>query len=426
MHSWAYYTKRKILRLVGSVMVGLALFLVTAHAERLGIISTPSQSLATSLDLIYSAKSDICLTRFIFNNDTSATGAIAALIDAAQRGVKVRLVVDALNNRIPKDYQAYMLEAGVEIREFNPLTRILQWNYRMHDKVFVADGQRLLLGGRNVGNEYFDVGAPKWLKVDREVIIEGEATAARAREYCDELWASDSVVPLKLSELDAARKKSITLELYKHRRLIREALNTRLKGAKVEATISVDPSKVKFIHDVHGGKVQNFGVHDEILAMIEGAKKEIVIETPYLVVTEEMRRALYAARLRGVTVMIYTNSLQTNNQPLTQAAYETDRSAFLSHGIRLFELQGKESMHAKSISVDRRLCFIGSYNFNSRSANLDTETGVIIEDEKFTEELLSAITRELGPRVSEIHLTDLPGGCSIFLEMTAHQLREYL
>jgi putative cardiolipin synthase len=172
-----------------------------AVADVFRILDGDQEAAQARIDLIQQARVSLDAEYFIVENDQASLVGLALLRDAARRGVSVRLIVDASFNEMSRPIQAYLLTQGVEIKEYHPF-RIskLRWTTRrLHDKLVVADGERMLTGGRNIANPYFGFGERNY--VDRDAFVAGRA-AADARAYFHDLWYSPEVRVTRLSGYD--------------------------------------------------------------------------------------------------------------------------------------------------------------------------------------------------------------------------------
>ena len=355
---------------------------------------------------------------------------------AAQRGVRVRLLLDDMNAK-GLDQQLLALDAhpNIEIRLYNPfrnrsgvrrmletLIRAFRVNHRMHNKAWIVDGRAAVVGGRNIGKEYFDASSGTNFR-DLDVLLMGPAVADASAIF-DRYWNSDAVVPIgRLGEKDNARLQA----------LMRDAeAQTRSAGAqtylrRVEATPGVQafvtqqlqPFWVSNIHVVADPAQKWRGDdHREWLAhtlapVIQGAKQRADLISPYFVPGTGGTTMLTTLETHGVQVGVVTNSLAANDVPAVHSGYARYRKPLLQGGVQLHELraQGKiesaglfgssgASLHTKAFVVDARRGFIGSFNLDPRSVVLNTEMGVLFDDPALGAALQAEYQRLAGPAYS--------------------------
>ena len=401
-----------------AVLVTLAVFsAASAQAgDKVRILHSDGDALQARVDLLQQAKQEINVSYYIVGDDEVPLVFLSLLRDAARRGLTVRLLVDGHNgnNQMPRALQAHLLREGVEIREYHPpLVLNGYWiKNRMHDKLVIVDGEHLITGGRNLKDDYYGLACENFL--DRDVYLRG-CTASDARCYFMARWESGNVCPTRLS--GRINKKKLEKEMT-HTELNNgcdeEAIciaGHLLDEAKANAEccqlVKFDTNTdwsaeaheadcVDFLHDDPCGKKTKCpGIADDMLELLDRAQCSIVLETPYLVLSKEMKRLLASAVCRGVRVQILTNSLGTNNHHSAQAAYENDKRWFLRHGIELWELTGCKHLHAKAAVIDDSIAIIGSYNFDMLSEKRNSEVAVAIHDQDVAASLLASIGAHL-------------------------------
>ena len=365
----------------------------TAHADVFRVLDDDRDAAQARVDLIQQAQKEIAAVYFLAHNDRITITALALLRDARRRGVgSVRLIVDANFQHIPRAVLAHLRDEGVEVRVYHAMTlRHPSWLFhRMHEKVVVVDGQRYIAGGRNLAEEYF--GLRKRNFVDRDVYVDGPS-AAQAQRHFEDLWASSDVSDLrvrvsgndkvKASHLldDAATGKALDGFI---------ALNTGTNWSDGQR----DAEAVRFIHDPIG--VEGVHVAEQLEEVIAGAKREVVIESPYLVPSGSMLTLLEKKLTEGVRVRIVTNSLRSCDGALPFAGYIKYRRRMVRDGIDLREYRGPDTLHAKTLVIDGKTVLVGSYNIDPRSANLNTEVMCMAEDETIARQLLASIDKHIG------------------------------
>jgi putative cardiolipin synthase len=395
-------------------------------AERPGLsgvlpLNNGRDAFAARVLLADAAERSLDVQYYIWRNDLSGTLLFDALRRAADRGVRVRLLLDD-NNTIGLDGVLAALDSHphIEIRLFNAFAdRRWRWwdflidfsrlNRRMHNKSFTVDDRVTIIGGRNVGDEYFDAGS-QTLFVDLDVLAVGPVVSDVAQDF-DRYWSSASVVPLATvlpaagtaaldafirgSEQTAADPRaSAYLETLRHLPLVRDLLLRRLAYIWAPTRmISDDPAK-GLAHERQPDLMLR-----RLREVLGALERELYLISPYFVPTQRGAR-FFAQRARdGVRVMILTNSLEATDVVAVHAGYMKRRKSLLRAGVRLFELRrtaprrrhllrmrgstggssSGSSLHSKTFSMDRERVFIGSFNFDQRSAHLNTEIGFIID-----------------------------------------------
>jgi putative cardiolipin synthase len=365
-----------------------------ARGDVVRLLRTDQEAAQARVDLIQLAQAEIDASYFAVGDDQLAMAMLALLRDASRRGVRVRLIVDGLNNDIPGPVQRHLEAEGVEIREYHPVqaTHLLWINRRLHDKVLVADKCNLIVGSRNLDYRHFGLACQNY--VDSDAFVRGCA-AREASSYFECLWRSDEVRPARpprrLTKSGGADEPcGCRLPDYSQlppcAALDKALCDLQLRGmVRCDAAIDwaeglCDAHPTRFLadDDEHVGKHSR--ISREILELFAGAQESIILESPYLVFSKHLDDALAAAQSRGVQVVILTNSLASTDQTLVYAGYANQKKRLLARGIEFWEYAGPKHFHAKTALIDGRISVIGSYNFDPRSEHLNTETAVLTCD----------------------------------------------
>jgi putative cardiolipin synthase len=321
----------------------------------------------TRLALIANETRELRYNTFIFGLDETGRSTLGALVDAATRGVKVKLIVDGfhLENlaRYRHTLQALM-DLGVEVRVFNPVYRHpLSINNRNHMKSLIGT-QEMIVGGRNTQNHYFRE------YIDVEAHVRGPTVQSAASHY-DEVFNSPHVrAPVGTSNLDETLKARRDLLAWAREfRMNRTPPNRRLSR-------STDVEDIRYIGDPADPVAKRTaGLNQEIVAMINRAERSLEFVNPYVLMSPEVEEAIRRARARGVRVSVMTNSSATTDSGLVARAWEIKREHLLEMGVEVYE-STQNYVHAKTIIRDGREVFIGSFNLDMRSFNLNLENGI--------------------------------------------------
>lgn len=420
--------------------------LAQAHPDKSGVFALADgrDAFAARALLARAADRSIDVQYYIWRHDMSGTLLFEELHDAADRGVRVRLLLDD-NNTTGLDLILSMLDAhpDIEVRLFNPfmhrrfralgfLTDFARLNRRMHNKSFTVDNQITIIGGRNVGDEYFDAGQDL-LFVDLDAMAIGPVVNDVSQDF-DRYWASDSSYPVDriLPRVDpqaiAALSSEALLverdpaaaaytEAIAHLPFVRDLQTSRLPIEwATTRMVSDDPAKGL-------GRAADEALVMQRLREIRGASThELQLISPYFVPTADGVEALVDLARRNVDIAILTNSLEATDVAAVHAGYAKRRRALLENDIALFEMKrsfspptlrdrglpgsSASSLHAKTFSVDRSRIFIGSFNFDPRSAHLNTENGFVIESPAMAQALADAFTSSIPARAYELRLSD--------------------
>ncbi len=409
-----------------------------ARADTLRLLSTHLEAGQARIDLVQQARHEISLATYTLKYDNYGVATLSLLRDAARRGVRVRVVMDAYRSNLPDALVAHLAECGVEVRVYHPLTwnRVFDSNRRCHDKLLVIDRQQAIVGSRNVNDPHYGLSVNNF--VDRDVYVRG-ATAGAVQTYFDQLWASDEVDPIKPSDFkaqapdvapgrnwlapplppdemtssdDRAAGLSWAADVLDHgRTVLARGQLWRLDGRTDWGAGRAAAADTRFLFDTGGVKQKSDPITTELVREIDRARQSIVLESPYFVPPEIMEQALTRARARGVAVTLLTNSLVSTNVMFAHAGYTNDRPRLLAQGIQIYEYAGPEHFHNKSAVFDERVVMVTSHNFDSRSEKLNTEVAVVAVDPQLAGELLASFGRLL-EESDHIQSDGLPRGAS--------------
>jgi putative cardiolipin synthase len=415
---------------------------LVTHPNLSGIypLPDPRGAFAARIQLARSAERCLDVQYYIWNNDLTGVLLAQALIDAADRGVRVRVLLDDNNTGgLDSILAAFDAHPRIEVRLFNPfvirwprlgyLTDFARANRRMHNKSFTADNQVTIVGGRNIGDEYF--GATNGsLFIDLDAMAIGPVVNEVSLQF-DRYWNSDSSYPVRkllrrvnadertrlaaaAREVENSPRAQAYLRAINELPFVQQLLENRLKCDWAEVhVVSDDPAKgLGRAKELFPKRLQH---------LIGRPKKNLELASAYFVPTREGAESLISFARDGARVMVLTNSLEATDVPAVHAGYAKRRRQLLAAGIRLFELKhtfeakGKEkhaglggssgaSLHAKTFSVDHARLFIGSFNFDPRSARLNTELGFVIESPRLAREVADVLETRVTKRAYEVHL----------------------
>jgi putative cardiolipin synthase len=375
---------------LGAVLAALLLLAApAARAEPTArLLLAAEEAAAARVELVLGAEREVLASSFIVGHEPLSLTALALLRDAARSGLDVKLLVDAQWNKMPPEVQAHLLDEGVEIREYHPFRwRRPGWlTRRLHDKLLVVDGEALVAGGRNVESPYFGLGRQLARRdyLDVDVLVRG-AVAAEARSYYLALWDSRHVRPVA-ARSDAAARQGAAAELDRHQAWLVARVEREVAAGHREHPMHV-LAGARLLHDPVAGKGRGPGVAEALAALIDGAERRVVIESPYLIPTRGFEELLRRTVARGVAVRILTNSPTTTDNLWAQAGYVGERRELVAIGVELWEYQGPESLHGKAAVIDGDTAVVASFNLDPRSERLNTELALVLEDAALAAEL---------------------------------------
>jgi len=365
-----------------------------ARADEVTLLAADSAAATARFDLITAARHEIDLAYFIVDDDSFSSAFLEALRKAARRGVRVRMVVDGFGSVLPIPTQAALVGSGIQLREYHQPRLLLPDSItnRLHDKYLARDRVEIIVGGRNMKDSYFGrapAGHRNYLDLDLR--IRGKV-ATNSKQYFDALWNSPEVRPITpgrfLSRSAPQLMNSLRLRwapAVARQGPVEIALSDT---APMFAPLTIPSNRIQFIYDPAGRKDNPGGVQANVCRLLNSARQSIVLETPYFVPTGQFDRVLRGALERHVRVIVLTNSLETTDHQIVYPAYRDRVVRYLNDGAEIWEYHGPDTLHAKMIVVDQRSAAVTSFNFDPRSANLDTQTGIVIHDRRFANQVL--------------------------------------
>jgi putative cardiolipin synthase len=382
--------------------------------------------------LVDNAEASIDLQYFLMKSDNAGYVLAAKLLDAAERGVRVRVLLDDIFTTVT-DEQLAVLNAhpNLEVRIFNPIARkgIYAFNYvgnfsltnrRMHNKALIADNQLAVVGGRNLAVEYYQLEETGEF-MDFDMLSAGPIVREVSAEF-DSYWNHQLAVPLEalFVQKDAARLAEMRAALDKlmsgaGESIYAEAVNTEVLNKLLDGSYDPYIADARLIVDNPQKLLEKVSneqkiVVNEIRDVLLAADSEVIISTPYFIPRERGIEILQELGARGVRVLIFTNSLSTNNHTAVHSAYSSYRKDILEAGVELWEaradavqvtsedgelLPGKLTLHTKGIIVDRDQVFVGSLNLDPRSIDINTEMGLLIDSPELGGRLAAGFERRL-------------------------------
>jgi putative cardiolipin synthase len=389
--------------------------LVAAHAHESGFIALNEggDAFAARILLADAAEHSIDAQYYIWRHDNAGSMLLQALLRAAERGVNVRLLLDDVNTAgLDAALAALDAHPRIEVRVFNPfrwrrfrliglLADFARLNRRMHNKSYTVDGTVTVVGGRNIGDEYFGTGDGLQF-TDLDVLAIGPVVADVARDF-ERYWTSTPAQPLARvlaghTALSHAQQDSARVvaagENYAgalgRERCVRELLDGLLAFDWARAHLVSDaPAKVL------GHARRRTMLLSKLREIVGTPQRELHLVSPYFVPTRAGVAFLVALARQGIHISVLTNSLEATDVAAVHAGYARWRRPLLRAGIALFESRrllptarrhrrrrggsSSTSLHAKTFAIDGERVFVGSFNFDPRSAQLNTEMGLLIE-----------------------------------------------
>jgi len=384
------------------------------------------------LVLMDNAECSIDAQYFLMKPDDAGLVFAHAMIEAADRGVQVRFLIDDVFTTVDDRALVYLNEhPNIELRIFNPISRkgiralnfflnFSRANRRMHNKSFTIDNALSIVGGRNIAAEYFQLDAEGEF-IDFDMIAAGPIVHDVSDSF-DSYWHHELAIPVDALYDGADVEDQERIRQAFDRRMdesghsvygdaVNKVMTQRRLTGGVEPfladarAIFDEPQKLmEKVSDEH--KV----VAREIAAALDDAQNEILVYTPYFIPGKEGMDLIEKIRAKGVRIVLLTNSLATNNHTAVHSAYAQYRKRLLAAGVELWEARGNAAnqvqedgtekrkyltLHTKGIMIDRRFTFVGSLNLDRRSLDLNSEMGIMVDSEEMAATLAELTTQRL-------------------------------
>lgn len=437
-----------------------------ADSGVLPLVSGPD-ALAARLALARQARHTLDLQYYIWHSDGTGQLLAGTLLAAAERGVKVRVLLDDLGVAV-EDRTLLVLDShpNIEVRLFNPvplrrtpllgtLLNFRQANRRMHNKSFTADGKVTIVGGRNIGDEYFGA-AEEMNFADFDVAAQGPVVREASAAF-DRYWNHPAAVPVHRTanrgpQIRPEELRTAMMNLHPHSQLQKDSPQAAALRSNPMANISLrdpvfyrgqasivadDPDKIQ-----HRPEDSSTHLAPQLREVVDLTKKELLLVSPYFIPGKDGVTWLRNLEDRGVTVQIITNSLASTDVAAVHAGYARYRKSLLATGVGLYEMKAvapirqdhgpegpaglnlpgssSSGLHAKTFVFDRRWVFVGSLNLDPRSLQLNTEMGMLIDSPPLArlmaermESHLPGVSWQLGPRPGGLSWTTRESGQTV-------------
>jgi putative cardiolipin synthase len=382
-------------------------------------------ALCLRIGLIEKAERSIDIQSYLIRDDLSGNLIALKLIEAANRGVRVRLLMDdALTEPIDAGLLSLNDHINIEVRVFNPFprrrSRLISFianfnilNRRMHNKSFTIDNQVTIVGGRNLADEYYQTSVTSEF-LDEDIAAIGPVVDDVSDGF-DEYWNTKEAMPVSVFDKHVPHQAlNETIEagqrhLEKHRESpVIRGLNEHLVRELVDGELPWVSAKTELVLD-HPDKVRGLvrrqigDVTERLIKMVSSATGEVIVVSPYFVPQREGVNFFGGLAKKGVRVVILTNSLASTNHSSVHAVYARYRKPLLRQGVELYELRPIEegnvvgeadparlTLHSKVAVVDRLSVFVGSFNLDPRSLYINTELGMVVESDVIGEAMASS------------------------------------
>ena len=390
------------------------------------------------------AEKTIDVQYFIWEDDITGAILINQLIKASERGVRVRLLIDDVHSG-GRDFGMAKLNtlANFEVRLFNPfedrnfrafefIANMSRLNHRMHNKSFIMDNTFAIIGGRNIGNKYFGISADVNFR-DLDVLAAGPIVKDISHSF-DVFWNSEWAIPIQAISKKQPSAKDVHKGLQNLQEYIdehkdfpyrihrtQEEIYQRMNAAK-EDLIWAD---AEILYDDPAKKIDTVtgyqGIIPHLRQWVDETQDEILIESAYYIAGPDGAKRVRELHDKGIKIRVLTNSMATNDVAAAFVFYEKYRKGLVENGVELYELRpdpnsqrkfwsllaskSSASLHTKVIVFDRQKTFIGSFNLDPRSVDINTEVGLLIDSKELAEKVIAYM--DVGTKPSDSYRLEL-------------------
>lgn len=396
-------------------------------------------ALGARLALIDGAEHSIDAQYFLMKNDAAGFIFAMKLLEAADRGARVRFLLDDVFTSV--DDEVFLLldqHPNIEMRLFNPLgrggNRWLNYlgdfdraNRRMHNKSFTVDNKLSIVGGRNIAEEYFDL-KPGGDFRDADILVAGMLVEDIGRNF-DRFWNHELAVPMKAfkpaqpdRDLETARAEAADEFSKAIRTIYGQAIGSELVQDLLTDRVTLLAAEGEMISDDPDKLLNDVSADHQLLVtrmaeVVAGAESEVIVVTPYFIPGPNGVEFWRRQTERGVRVIVLTNSLASTNHVAVHGAYARYRHRLIEAGVELYELRvdaltgnrdddrppiESVTLHTKAMLMDRRYTFIGSLNLDPRSIDINTEMGVLVDSTDMTESLAAPFMEVIPERAYRV------------------------
>lgn len=363
-----------------------------------------TQALVYRLALIESAQRELIMTTFDMGDGESGQDLMAAMLQAADRGVRIRLMVDGINAWLKLEksdlFGAFSTHPNIEIRFYNPirLTKLWKLNYRMHDKYLIADDTAYILGGRNSNNLFLGAYRDTY-NIDRDLYVlertEKNASDVMQKKernslqdikaYFEKIWVQPDQKIFRKKETEKTKEGLALLrEHYKELQTAYPEAFSENETLLTQDLIRVD--SIQFLHNPLYADEKVPVVYQRICQEMEQGET-ILIQTPYIICDKGMYQDLSELCRAGKQIEIITNAVESGANPWGCTDYLNERKSILKTGAGVYACMAGQSLHTKTVLIDDETSIVGSYNLDLRSTYLDTELMLLVKSKELNKQL---------------------------------------
>ena len=361
------------------------------------VIHHLEEALAVRCELIDKAQEKIVVTQYSIKDDDSGVIFMGKLLDAAERGVKVELLVNNLSTKMSNSgrtpIKLFQSHPNIAIKGVGGIHLLKPWtmNNVLHDKLIIVDDSYVLSSGRNIENRFLLPKNQEDATYDRDILVHAldkkkqQSIVSQGQYYFQQLWKQKGATLKKQPEFLGEKMNVVKKKFLNDYQQTLSKREKAVQATSIEQLTFVPVDSVKLLTNSVGKTVKYPGVLQALNEYFERAKQEVVIQTPYIIVTNSME-TIITNRNADVEAKIITNYEKSSPNLLAISGYEHQKKK-IEQQATIYEYIGKGSLHQKAISIDETISMIGSFNFESRSTFLSTENLIVVEGKELNEQL---------------------------------------
>ena len=376
----------------------------TSGTERIAYITDNNDALLYRLGMIEEAEKSIILSTFDFNDDEAGQDILSALLNAADRGVDIRVIVDGISGFMDVQHNPWFLaldaHKNAQVRIYNPVNFLKPWDMqaRLHDKYLIVDRSMYILGGRNT-YDFFLGDQPGYQNYDWDILVcvpEGkkDTSLEQVRDYFSSVWKISDCKLYGKSQIWKWNPSVKTAEGELRRRykeIAKEHPDWIMEKDYTEETVEV--KKMTLLSNPTHVYAKEPVVFYEMTELMKQADHEVLFHTPYIICNDWMMRQLVEVCEGEKEIRMMTNSVANNGNPFGAMDYRRNRGKIIDTGVQIMEYDDGVSYHGKCFTIDGRLTGIGSFNWDMRSAYLDTELMLVADSEELIRQMNQAMAK---------------------------------
>ncbi len=381
-----YITHKKVSNIYKTTIAAIDFYNDETGSERIAYLDDNTEAMVYRLKMIEEAEKEIFMSTFDFNADQAGKEMMSALLHAAEKGVKVQILVDGISGFTDLNgnrwFQAFASNENISIHIYNPVNLLKPYKLqaRLHDKYLIIDNKMYLLGGRNTSNLFLgDYTAKK--NIDRELFVyetvPGMNTSLNnLKTYFSQIWELPDCKPyMPANKIEKIKEFQEELNA-QYETLADTYPQIRLEHSWLEKTM--ETNRITLLSNPIEAENKEPWLWYSINQLIKEGK-EVTIHSPYIICGKEMYQDLAEICKTVGTVNLITNNVVSGANPWGCTDYLNEKETILQTGVRVYEYLNEHSSHSKTIRIDDRISIVGSYNFDMRSTYLNTELMLVVD-----------------------------------------------